>query len=84
MTQGKLNSADPKTLGGRLQRARVEMGMTRAALGKESGIDPNAIGHLEMSHALGRWTTIVALARALDISLYYVVGERDGYGSFGE
>lgn len=84
MAQGKRNSADPKTMGGRIQRARIEMNMTRATLAKESGIDPKAIGHLEMSQALGRWSTIVAIARALDVSLYYVVGDREGYGSFGE
>ena len=84
MTQGKANSADPKTMGGRLQKARVEMGMTQRQLAVASGIEWRTIGHIEASRALGRWTSIVALARALDVSLYYIVGERDGYGSFGE
>lgn len=84
MSQGKHNSADPKTMGGRIQRVRVEMGMTTGKLAVASGIDKRVINHIETSVTVGKWHQLVALARALDVSLYYVVGERAGYGSFGE
>lgn len=84
MSQGKHNAADPATLGGRIQRVRVEMGMTQLQLARASGVNLKTIAYIEQSRAIGRWTSIVAIARALDVSLYYVVGERDGYGSFGE
>lgn len=84
MTQGKHNSANPKTLGGRLQRVRVEMGMDVGKLAVASGIEKRVINHIETSVTAGKWHQLVALARALDVSLYYVIGERDGYGSFGE
>lgn len=84
MSQGKHNAADPATLGGRIQRVRVEMGMTQLQLARASGVNLKTIAYTEQSRAIGRWTSIVAMARALDVSLYYVVGERDGYGSFGE
>lgn len=84
MSQGKHNAADPATLGGRIQRVRVEMGMTQLQLARASGVHSKTIGRIEAAYTVGRLPQLVALARALDVSLYYVIGERDGYGSFGE
>lgn len=84
MSQGKPNSANPNTMGGRIQRVRVEMGLTQKQLGRESGVHSSAIGRIESSHTFGRIESLIAIAKALDISLYYLFGERTEYGTFGQ
>jgi transcriptional regulator with XRE-family HTH domain len=84
MTQGKRDSANPVTMGGRLQRVRVEMGLSLRDIASQTGVAMTTIRDIEQSHAYGKWRDLVAIARALDVSLYYVFGEREGYGMFGE
>jgi transcriptional regulator with XRE-family HTH domain len=83
MNQGKHNVADPDTMGGRMQRARVEMNMSQFDVALAADIGESTVAMIERRGS-GNWTNIVKIARVLDVSLYYLLGEREGYGSFGE
>lgn len=74
--------ADAATLGGRIQLARVQGGMTQAQLGAAIGSTRNAIAALECSHNDPSLARFVALARALDVSLDYLAGLAPEFGTF--
>lgn len=46
---------------------RVERGLTQETLAHASGIHPTNMSRLETADAAPRFTTIIALARALDV-----------------
>lgn len=81
---GKHNTAKPGTLGGRIQKARVEMGLPQWKLAMHCGLAVETIKAAEQVNKFGRFDTIVKIAEALDISLYYLAGLQDEYGTFGE
>lgn len=62
------------SLGDRLRRARVEQGLTQAALQKLSGVNQKMISDVELNVAVGSVWTLTELARALHVSLDWLVG----------
>lgn len=81
---GKHNTADPKKLGGRIQRCRVQMGWSQWKLAVEAGIAVETVKAAEQVNKFGRFDTMVKIAKALDVSLYYMSGDQSNYGTFGE
>lgn len=84
MSQGQRNVADRSTMGGRLQQARIDMGLSVRKLSQLTDIRRGTIGCIESGASDGHISTLLKLARELDISLYYLFGDRAGYGSYGE
>jgi transcriptional regulator with XRE-family HTH domain len=60
------------------------MGWPQWKLALEAGLSVEAVKATEERNKFGRFDTVVRLARALDVSLYYLSGDQPNYGKFGE
>lgn len=73
-----MDTAD-HTLGHRLRATRLVRGLTQEALAERSGVDARVIRRLERGTALARrFTTVAALARALDIAPSWLLSDDPG------
>jgi transcriptional regulator with XRE-family HTH domain len=62
---------DP-ALAAALRRLRVERGHTQEDLAHRAGITVAAFARIERGHANPTWTTVRALAEALEVSLHHL------------
>jgi transcriptional regulator with XRE-family HTH domain len=83
MAKKKANHADAahkrttKTMGiqgARVREARVMRGWTRFELARRSNIQPSALSGVELGHKDMNGSSIVALAKALDVSADFLLG----------
>jgi transcriptional regulator with XRE-family HTH domain len=81
---GKHNTADPTKLCGRIQRARLLMGWSQWKLALEAGLSVEAVKASEERNKFGRFDTMIKIAEALDVSIYYLAGRQDNLGTFGQ
>lgn len=58
-----------RTLGRRLAALRSERGVSQLALAEQAGINRVSIARIERGHQLPRYTTLIALAGALDVPM---------------
>jgi DNA-binding XRE family transcriptional regulator len=75
-------STDLTTLGARIQRARVENGMTQTELAQAIGATRCSVAGLEINHNSPSLARFLALAQALDVSLDYLAGLSPQFGKF--
>jgi len=59
---------DP-ALGAVLRRLREQRGESLENVGHHAGVTANTLGRIELAHAGGGWSTILDIARALDVKL---------------
>lgn len=76
--------ADPHTLGGRIQLARVQNGMTQTELATAIGSTRVAIASIEFGKNGVSFSRVMAIAKALDVSLDYIAGLSAEFGVFPE
>lgn len=61
------------TLGAKIRRARVAVGLTQKELGDQIGLGPDAISLYEKGNRNISWLTLRKLARALERPLNYFI-----------
>lgn len=66
----------------RLLRARKEMNLRQADLAESTGISRPYIGRMENAEHAPSFAHVIALARVLDVSLTYLAGFTNEFGSF--
>lgn len=66
------SSSDP-VLGGVLRRLREERGISQEALAVHAGLTGGTLTRLELGQSDPSWSTIRALAKALDVSLREII-----------
>ena len=64
-------------LGERLRRARMRLGWNQMELAEEAGIPQQVLSRLEHGHQSIYIERLVELAKTLEVSLDYLVGESD-------
>lgn len=62
-------------LAGRLKARRMNVGMTQEQLSEKTGIAPQHLSRLETARQLPTLDTLVRLARALDTTVSFLLGE---------
>lgn len=70
------------SVGGRIQKARKDQGMTQRDLASASGYEYSLIVEFENHRAVLCLGEAVRIARALDVSLDYLAGLSAEYGKF--
>jgi len=65
-------SSDP-VLGGVLRRLREERGISQEALAVHAGLTSGTLTRLELGQSDPSWSTICAVAKALDVRLREIV-----------
>ena len=67
----------------RVKNAREQMGMTQTALARSAGVDRTLIVTWELEMRLThRFEDVLKVAEALDVSLEYMAGLTEEFGSF--
>jgi len=67
----------PETLGERIQNALDVRGMTQADLARKSGLSTGLIAQIVSGRTKDpKFTNVVKIARALDVSLEYLAGRK--------
>lgn len=61
--------------GHNIKRLRKQKGMTQAELAKRIGKDSSYISKLENNETKGNFETLSDIARALDVSIYELLGK---------
>lgn len=61
--------------GDRLKLARKARNLNQTELAKNTGLQPSAIGHFEMNRRKPSFANIRALAKALNVSSDYLLGQ---------
>jgi len=70
------------TLASRVQRVRQEMNLTQLAVQELTGVDRGVVAHLELNQrSTIDFQTAIKLARGLDVSLDYLAGFQDNFGT---
>ncbi|MGC3996440.1 MAG: helix-turn-helix transcriptional regulator [Anaeromyxobacter sp.] len=72
-TQDRQKQDDLKQLGSRVREARTGVGYTQEVLAKELGISVAYVSLIERGGRNPPWTTVVAIARALQVPLQRLV-----------
>lgn len=62
------------SIGKRLARARKDQGLTQPALAQRAGVSKGAVGNIEAGMRVGSARIVEALARALGVSVRWLVG----------
>jgi transcriptional regulator with XRE-family HTH domain len=62
-------------LGARLQRLRLERGFSQRSLAQKAGVDQQVVEVCEQHKGTPELNSALLLARALDITIDYLVGE---------
>lgn len=71
------------TFAWRIKNAREQMGMTQVALAQAAGIDRCMVTNWELQSQLThRFEDVLKVAEALDVSLEYMAGVTEEFGSF--
>ena len=66
-----------ETLGDRMRMHRARLRLSQAALGKRVGLSANSISALETGEVDPRVDVMRRIAKALQVSFIYLVGEDD-------
>jgi DNA-binding XRE family transcriptional regulator len=74
--------ADGSTLGGRIQLARVQNGMTQAEFAAAIGSTRVCVASIECGNGSISFKRAVAICEALDVSLDYLAGLSPDFGKF--
>lgn len=71
------------TLGFRIWKARHDMNMTQDDIASEAGMHRAQIAAIERGYNItAHFTSVVGIAKALDVSLAYMAGESTEYGVY--
>jgi len=73
-----MNKEDESTIGGRLLKRRIKIGMTQADLSNKTYITVATISNIEGNKRAPSIETIIELAKALNCSLDYLLLGREG------
>jgi transcriptional regulator with XRE-family HTH domain len=71
------------TFAWRIKNAREQMGLTQSILAATAGIDRTLITNWELeAYATHRFEDVIKVAEVLDVSLDYMAGLTEEFGSF--